>query len=170
MARTVLVAYGSTYGSTAELARTVGDVLREAGLDTEVRPAADVPDLAPYEAVVLGGALYAGRWQRDARRFSRRHRWELARRPLWLLSSGPLDASATRRDLSAPAAVRRLAHRLGARAHVAFGGRLDERAKGRAARMIVRSGEGGDFRDFAAVTAWAESVARELTPQDVHGG
>ncbi|WP_030681152.1 flavodoxin domain-containing protein [Streptomyces sp. NRRL B-1347] len=162
MPHTVLIAYGSTYGSTAELARTIGDVLRKAGLITEVRSATDVPDLGPYGAVVLGGALYAGRWQRDARRFARRHRKALARLPLWLFSSGPLDSSAAERDLPPPPSVRRLARRLGAREHTTFGGRLDQRADGRLARMIVRSGKGGDFRDFEAVSAWAERVAREL--------
>ncbi|GHC89739.1 flavodoxin domain-containing protein [Streptomyces flavofungini] len=163
MARTVLVAYGSTYGSTAELARTVGAVLGEAGLTAEVRAAGEVKDLSLYDAVVLGGALYAGRWQRDARRFARRHRRGLSRRPLWLFSSGPLDSSASRRDLPPPPSVQRAARRLGAQGHVTFGGCLDERARGRVARMIVRSGKGGDFRDFEAVSAWAGGIARELS-------
>ncbi|EPH46492.1 flavodoxin domain-containing protein [Streptomyces aurantiacus] len=162
MAGTVLVAYGSTYGSTAELARAVGAVLGGAGLATEVRAAGEVRDVSAYDAVVLGGALYAGRWQRDARRFARRHRRALSRRPLWLFSSGPLDSSASQRDLPPSPSVRRVARRLDARGHVTFGGRLDERARGRIARMIVQSGKGGDFRDFEAVSAWADGIASEL--------
>ncbi|MGA4837571.1 flavodoxin domain-containing protein [Streptomyces sp. G45] len=164
MSLTVLVAHGSTYGSTAELARTVGDTLREAGLAVDVRSADAIRDLTPYGAVVLGGALYAGRWQHGARRFARRHRRALVRRPVWLFSSGPLDASATERDVPAPPSVRRLTLRLGARGHATFGGCLDERARGRVAQMIVKSGKGGDFRDFAAVSAWADGIARELRP------
>ncbi|GGS26286.1 hypothetical protein GCM10010252_76560 [Streptomyces aureoverticillatus] len=38
---------------------------------------------------------------------------------------------------------------------------LDERASGRFARMIMRFGKGGDFRDFEAVSAWARGIARE---------
>lgn len=162
MPPTVLVAYGSTYGSTAELAHTVGAVLDKAGLAADVRPAGEVRDLSPYDAVVLGGALYAGRWQRDARRFARRHRRALARRPLWLFSSGPLDSSASRRALPPPSSVRRVARRLGARGQATFGGCLDERARGRVARMILNSGKGGDFRDFDAVSAWASGIAREV--------
>ncbi|MET8247663.1 hypothetical protein ABZV31_26600 [Streptomyces sp. NPDC005202] len=37
---------------------------------------------------MVGGGLYAGRRHKDARRFVRRHRRSLARRPLWLFSSG----------------------------------------------------------------------------------
>ncbi|MFD0418694.1 flavodoxin domain-containing protein [Streptomyces sp. NPDC127108] len=162
MTHAVLVAYGSTYGSTAELARSVGTALGEAGLEVEVRSAGEVRDLSSYDAVVLGGALYAGRWQRDARRFARRHRRALSGRPLWLFSSGPLDSSASLRDIPPPPSVRRVAHRLGARVHVTFGGCLDERARGRVARMILRSGKGGDFRDFDAVSKWASGVAREV--------
>ena len=43
-----------------------------------------------------------------------------------------------------------------------FGGRLEEGAKGRIAKMIVRNGKGGDFRDFTEIEAWAERVAGEL--------
>ncbi|TQE36357.1 flavodoxin, partial [Streptomyces ipomoeae] len=55
--------------------------------------------VASYDAVVAGGGLYAGRWQKHARRFLRRHRRDLAECPLWLFSSGPLDASASERDI-----------------------------------------------------------------------
>ena len=162
MAYTVLVAYGSAYGSTAELAHTVGSVLDKAGLTADVRPAREVRDLSPYDAVVLGGALYGGRWQHDARRFARRQGRALSRRPLWLFSSGPLDSSASRRDLPSPRSVRRTARRLGARGQATFGGCLDARASGRIARSIVQTGKGGDFRDFDAVSEWASGVAREI--------
>ncbi|MFD9903676.1 flavodoxin domain-containing protein [Streptomyces sp. NPDC059063] len=170
MALTVLVAYGSTYGSTAELARTVAAALTKAGLAVDVRSAADVREVTAYDAVVLGGAVYAGRWQRDARRFARRHRRALARRPVWLFSSGPLDSAASDREVPPPPSVRRMAVRLDARGHATFGGRLDQQARGPVARMIVRSGKGGDFRDFDAVTAWADAIAREIASVAECGG
>jgi menaquinone-dependent protoporphyrinogen oxidase len=30
--------------------------------------------------------------------------------------------------------------------------------------MILRSGKGGDFRDFGAIQAWAGGIADALTP------
>lgn len=60
MEQRVLVAHGATNGSTEEIAETVADVLRTMGITAEV-PARSVTDLNPYEAVVVGGALYAGR-------------------------------------------------------------------------------------------------------------
>jgi menaquinone-dependent protoporphyrinogen oxidase len=162
MTDTILVAYGSTYGSTAEIAEHIGEVMAKEGATVQVRPAAEVDDLGPYDAVVLGGGLYAGRWQRDARRFARRHRKALTRLPVWLFSSGPLDASASERDIPPARGVRRVADRIGARGHVTFGGRLEGDVKGRVARMIVNSGKGGDFRDFGQISAWATTVARDL--------
>ena len=105
-----LVAYCSKRGSTMEIAEWIGADLREAGVDVDVRPANSVKEVAPYDLVILGGALYMGRWHRDARRFARRHARMLRTRPVWLFSSGPLDDSAGRaraRDFRRPAPARR---------------------------------------------------------------
>ncbi|MFJ9717093.1 flavodoxin domain-containing protein [Streptomyces sp. NPDC101213] len=158
----VLVAYATKNGSTAQIAEAVAEVLRKEGLGAEARPAGSVTDVALYDAVVVGGGLYAGRWHKDARRFVRRHRRALTGRPVWFFSSGPLDASAAERDIPPVPGVRRAMDGLDVVEHVTFGGRLEEGAKGRIARMIVRSGKGGDFRDFAAIDAWSAGVAKAL--------
>ncbi|WP_405521737.1 flavodoxin domain-containing protein [Streptomyces canus] len=163
MTTDVLVAYGTTNGSTARIAEAVAEVLDKEGLTARARPAASVEDLSDYDAVVVGGALYAGHWHKDARRFLRRHRRALAGRPLWLFSSGPLDASATERDIPPVPALRRAMTRLSARGHITFGGCLEEGAKGRIAGMIVRNGKGGDFRDVTEIEHWAAQVAQELS-------
>lgn len=162
MPSSVLVAYGTTNGSTAEIAEAVAKVLRKDGLTVDVLPAGSVASAASYEAVVVGGALYAGRWHKDARRFVRRHRRALAGRPLWLFSSGPLGAEAVGRDIPPVPGVKKAMTRLGAREHVTFGGCLEEGAKGWVAGMILRSGKGGDFRDFTVIEEWAGRVAAEL--------
>ncbi|MGO9754854.1 MAG: flavodoxin domain-containing protein [Solirubrobacteraceae bacterium] len=46
--------------------------------------------LEPYDAVVLGSAVYAKHWRGDARHFLRHLGGELARRPFWVFSSGPV--------------------------------------------------------------------------------
>ncbi|MFD7048704.1 flavodoxin [Streptomyces sp. RLB3-17] len=158
----VLVAYGTTNGSTARIAETIADVLRKRGVPTEAVPAHSVTDVESYDAVVVGGGLYAGRWHKDARRFVRRHGRVLVGRPLWFFSSGPLDASATEKDIPPVPGVRRVMTRLGVRAHVTFGGCLEEGAKGVVARKIVSSGKGGDFRDFGRIEAWATDIGSEL--------
>lgn len=117
----VLVAYGTTNGSTARIAEAVADVLRKEGLTVEALPARSVESVEAYDAVVVGGGLYAGRWHRDARRFVRRHRRALTGRPLWFFSSGPLDATASERDIPPVPGVRRAMVRLDAKEHITFG-------------------------------------------------
>ncbi|MFE3165238.1 flavodoxin domain-containing protein [Streptomyces sp. NPDC059224] len=162
MTGTVLVTYGSRNGSTAHIAESIADTLRENGLTVETMRAVCVPFVTRYDAVVVGGGLYAGRWHKDARTFVRRHGRDLAERPVWFFSSGPLDDSAAARDIPPVRAVRRAMRDLHARGHVTFGGCLEEDADGWLARRIVRAGKGGDFRDFDTVRAWASGIAAEL--------
>ncbi|MEU1473958.1 flavodoxin domain-containing protein [Streptomyces sp. NPDC005760] len=166
MPTSVLVAYGTTNGSTAQIAEAVADVLRKEGLIADLLPARSVVDVTPYGAVVVGSGLYAGRWHRDARRFVSRHGRQLAERPLWFFSSGPLDASASERDIPPVRGVRRAVTRLDARGHVTFGGCLEAGAKGRIARSIVRNGKGGDFRNFPEIEEWAARIAAELLDEE----
>lgn len=159
----VLVAYGSKYGSTAELAGWIADELRAMRLSVDLVDAADVTRVSGYDAVILGGAVYAGRWQRDAARCARRLRAELNRVPVWLFSSGPLDHSAAEKDLPPPPSVARIALWLDAMDHVTFGGQLTpDGPHSFVARQILGKGMGGDFRDEAAVREFARGVGREV--------
>src|SRR5262245_22635349 len=85
----VLVAYASKHGSTREVAESIADTFRGHELDVDLQEAEAVEDVRAYDGVVLGGALYTGRLHSDARRFLRRHRAELARRPLAVYAMGP---------------------------------------------------------------------------------
>ena len=68
-----LVVYGSKRGGTEGLAQMVGRALTEQGIDATVESAAGrAVDVGTYDVVVVGGALYANRWHKDARRFVRR--------------------------------------------------------------------------------------------------
>ena len=86
----VLIAYGSKRGGTAGLADMIASEFLVAGLPVAVEPTRQVQSVGDADAVVVAGALYASRWQRDARRFVKRFAEELRRRPVWLVSSGPL--------------------------------------------------------------------------------
>jgi menaquinone-dependent protoporphyrinogen oxidase len=159
----VLVACASKMGSTAEIADAVADRLRGAGFDVERMPAESVRSVEEYGAVVLGSAVYAGRWRQEALTFLRRFEAELADRPVWLFQSGPLDDSAERHELELPKRVRFLADGIGIHGSMTFGGRIDpEHPGGFLAKRMVDSGLGKDFRDFGHVKAWADGIATEL--------
>jgi menaquinone-dependent protoporphyrinogen oxidase len=150
----VLVAYGSKMGGTKGLAEMLGTDLVDLGHEVDVRPARDVADIEPYDAIMVGGALYYFiSWHKDARSFVRRHRKVLQQKPVWLFSSGPLDESATEKEIPPIRSVRKAMARVGARGHVTFGGRLEEKQ----GNLPV-----GDWRDPEHVRHWAETISGEL--------
>ncbi|MGW3658272.1 flavodoxin domain-containing protein [Streptomyces sp. NPDC005151] len=159
----VLVACGTTNGSTAQIAEAVAAALRHDGLTVEALPAGLVASVASYDAVVVGGALYAGPWHKDARRFVRRHRRSLAECPVWFFSSGPLDASAVERTIPPVPGVEQAMARLGVKEHVTFGGCREEGAKGQVAGSHRVSCHGS--RRSAVCPDCAEPAAHQGTPQ-----
>jgi menaquinone-dependent protoporphyrinogen oxidase len=86
MDKQVLVAYATKYGATAEIAEKIGQVLRQAGLRADVLPVDRVKDLTPYDAVVVGSAVYTGQWRKTAVKFLQANETALARRQVWLFS------------------------------------------------------------------------------------
>jgi hypothetical protein len=89
MVQAVLVTYASKHGSTKEVAEAIGATLRSLGSRVDVAAAGGVKDLAGYDAVVVGSAVYHDRWQEEARNLLKRVRPQLCERPTWLFSSGP---------------------------------------------------------------------------------
>ena len=156
-----LVTYGSKMGGTAGLAEMIGSELGANGIDAEVKPAAEVRNVHPYDAVIVGGALYSTRWHKDARRFVRRYRSALATKPVWFFSSGPLDDSANAEAIPPVRFVRKAIDGIGARGHITFGGRMPTDAKGFPASSMARD-NAGDWRDPDQVREWAKFVAEEL--------
>lgn len=160
--RRVLVAYGSKSGATAGIADEIGRTLRGDGFDAVVRPADTVTDVSGYDAVVLGGALYAGHWNGKARRCARRNAEQLSHRPLWFFSSGPLDSSAERHEIPPVRGVARRMKKLGAREHITFGGAVTAETSDPVARAMVSRGKGGDFRNPEMIREWAHHIGTEL--------
>jgi menaquinone-dependent protoporphyrinogen oxidase len=157
----VLVTYGSKRGGTAGIGQMLGTALSDRGLHVDVRPAAEVDSVEGYDAVIIGGALYIGRWHRDARQFIKRHAEALQSRPVWFFSSGPLDDSAAYTELPPVPQVERLMNWTGAQGHRTFGGRLLPDAKGFIASRIAKE-RSGDWRDPWRIHDWAMEIASQL--------
>jgi menaquinone-dependent protoporphyrinogen oxidase len=160
----VLVAYASKHDSTAEIAQRIAAAMRDSGCDAQAIPAADVSDVSGYRAVVLGSAVYAKRWQRDARSFARRHATALNAMPVWLFSSGPFGSVDEHPTAPTPPLATKLVEQLGAREHVMFGGRVPTDPRNFVERAMLKNTPPGrrDARDWAAIEAWGRSVAEEL--------
>jgi menaquinone-dependent protoporphyrinogen oxidase len=156
----VLVSVASKHGSTAEIAERIADVLRTTAV-VDVCPAAEVTSAAGYDAVVLGSAVYMGRWLDDARQAAAR----IATRPprqMWLFSSGPIgDPPKPDED---PAEVRAMLATHYACGHRLFAGRLDRHRLGFAEKAMVAALRvpDGDSRDWGAVDSWSRQIGEEL--------
>jgi menaquinone-dependent protoporphyrinogen oxidase len=158
----VLVVYGSKRQGTEGIADVVAAELRHRGLDVELANARDVGMVDESDVVVVGGALYASRWHRDARRFVKHFTKQLRERPVFFFSSGPLDDSATEREIPPTRQVRHLMERVGAREHRTFGGRLLPDAEGFPAAAMAKD-HAGDWRDEETVREWADHLVDVLT-------
>ncbi len=88
----VLVAYGTRYGSTREVAEAVAATLEEQGIDTDVKTAREVRSLDGYDAVVLGTPLYMGALHKDVRALLEKNRAALEHTPFALFALGPIKA------------------------------------------------------------------------------
>ena len=99
----VLVTAASSHGATTNIASVIGGTLHVHGLEVDVVPLADVKTLDGYDAVILGSGVYTGHWLREALTFARRHRKQLAQKPVWLFSSGPIGDPP--RPLEEPAGI-----------------------------------------------------------------
>ena len=112
--------------------------------------------------MLIGSAIYAGRWMKVARQFVNTHQETLRQRPVWLFSSGPVGEAPD--DPLQPEERAELLRRSGARRHQLFNGRLDTKDLGTGERLMVRAVKAptGDFRDWRSIGAWAAVVAKEL--------
>jgi menaquinone-dependent protoporphyrinogen oxidase len=161
----ILVSTASKHGSTGEIGTRIAEALR-AGLPgdavVDVRAAAEVDDATSYDAVVLGSAVYIGRWLDDARHVAAMLTMHPPR-PVWLFSSGPIGDPPQPDE--EPVEVSDIAEATHARGHRLFAGRLDRHRLGfgeRAVVMALRVTD-GDFRDWDAIDTWGAQIAGELS-------
>jgi menaquinone-dependent protoporphyrinogen oxidase len=162
---TILVAYSSKRGSTAAIAETIAATLRREGLGVCLERAEDVQSLEPYDAVVLGSAVYMKLWRGDARHFLKRHRKALRQMPFWAFSSGPVgDPTKDNPEWAEPPKIAEKVEELGGREHVVFGGCLPAEPMNFMEKAMVEGTprEFRDRRDWAEIRDWAHQIANAL--------
>lgn len=159
----VIVACASKHGSTEGIAEAIAERLRQLGHDAVALRVSDVPDLNGVQAVVLGSAVYAGSWMKEATEFADANAGALSGMPLWLFSSGPLGTEVHDEE-EQPRQLAELTETLRPKAHRMFFGALDRSKLGFGERMMVKAVKApeGDFRDWSAISGWADEIGREL--------
>jgi menaquinone-dependent protoporphyrinogen oxidase len=174
----ILVLYATCEGHTARIAERIAQVLREYGHEVEScrdETRAGQPDIAAYDAVIVGASIHYGVHPRSLRSLLCRHRQALAARPSAFfsvsLSGGGPGAK--------PEAAQRYLDNFLRQTHwrpalaVSFAGALQYSKYGvfkrRLMRMIVGFA-GGDtdmsrdyeYTDWSAVDRFAQSFAEHF--------
>jgi menaquinone-dependent protoporphyrinogen oxidase len=179
----VLVAYATRHGATQGIADRIATVLRSRGLPVDLRSVAEIDRadrLTDYDAFVVGGAAYFGRWLKEASSFVRAHAAVLDDHPTWLFSSGPIGTERINKHgkdvvaASIPVEFTELQAEVHPREeHVFFGAMdLDGKPQGFAEVLMSRivnllpaareAMPSGDFRDWPEIELWATQIAMAL--------
>ena len=163
----VLVTYASKHGATAEIAEKIGQTLLQAGLQADVLPVNRVSDLKPFQAVVLGSAVYMGQWRKQAVNFLKTNEKSLAERPVWLFSSGPMgkgDPVQLTKGWRFPKSQGPIIDRIRPRDIALFHGMLDMKKLNFFEKWVIKNVKApiGDFRDWDAIATWATAIAGAL--------
>ncbi len=160
----VSVICAGKHGSTEQIGAAIAARLERHGHDAESCSADTVNQLEAGRAVVLGSALYMGRWRRPAVRLAALLGDDDRSAPFWLFSVGPTgDPPAPPTpplEELVPAAA--AGHAAGYRT---FSGRLERSSLSRLERIAVgaQKAEEGDFRDWSAIEDWADEIAAALS-------
>jgi menaquinone-dependent protoporphyrinogen oxidase len=170
-----LIAYASKYGSTKEIAEGIARVLQAQGIATTVQVAGDVRSVASYDAVVVGSAVYGGTWLPEAANFIEQFKDDLARKEVWVFSSGPAtheDPVTVLGGWHVPENLKTALALIRPQAVALFSGKIDA-SKLSAQDYLVSSslrGTSGDYRNWSVIEGWAEEIAFTLTRLVAAGG
>ena len=169
MDKRILVAYASEFGSTREVAETIAEALRDAATAVDVQLVVDVPDVSSYDAVIVGSAIYNGRWLPEAIHFVQSHQPRLSTIPVAYFALSMLirdDTPQNRRTvMSYLEPVRQAAPAVRPVSVGLFAGRMRYRNLPLLTRLVfwVKARlPSGDYRNWQAIRSWAEQVRPAL--------
>jgi menaquinone-dependent protoporphyrinogen oxidase len=163
----VLIAYGTRYGTTAECARRLSDLIPGGAILADLGRTR-MPDMAEAATVLIGGSIYGGKIQREVPAFCERARSLLLTRPVGLFVCCLFEDDRALAQLSSAFPDWLLGH---AFARTWLGGELHPRALSLFDRLLVKGVPGAD-KDLAriqegAIAELARACSKRLSRPDL---
>lgn len=163
MKKKVLVTYASKYGSTGGVADAIGKELCSKGMAVDVMLIKNVRDVSSYQAVVIGSAIYMGKWMSEALDFIKKNKDSLRQVPVaYFLVCMNLSRPTQEKQaevLSYMDAVVKAVPEIKPVGMGTFAGALDYKNLSWLNKKILKS-KGtpeGDFRDWNAIRSWTRN-------------
>lgn len=170
MEKRVLVAYASKYGSTGGVADAIGKELCSRGMAADVLLIKNVRNISSYQAVVVGSAIYMGKWMSEASDFIKENREVLRQVPVayFLVCMNLAEPTETKRAEVATYTdpILKAVPEIKPAAIGTFAGALDYNNLSWIYKKVLKSkgSPEGDFRNWDAIRAWArDPVLAKLT-------
>lgn len=176
MHKKILVAYATRADSTRDIAKHIAHILRDAGHEVEAHPIDDVTDLSHYQGVVFGTGIRIGHVLPEMLNFVKSHRQVLENMPTaYYVVCLTLHEDTLENRKIVDAYLDPLCAVKAPFSKGLFAGRLERSRLEQPWRFLLRYSKDdmmqeGDYRDWEAITHWANQVAayftreHELTP------
>jgi len=162
MGKRVLITYASKYGSTGGVADAIGKELCGKGLAADVALIGNAGDLGLYQGVVVGSAIYMGKWMPEATDFVKKNRDILRRMPVayflvCITLSQPTEKNRAE-ALSYMEPIMRAVPEIRPLGIGTFAGALDYNKLSWLNKRILKAkgAPEGDFRDWNSIRTWAQ--------------
>lgn len=168
----VLVAYATAHGSTTEVAERMAEIFQENDLIVDVENVENIQSVAGYDAYVIGTAIHAGNWLKEAHKFVVDFADELALKPsyCWVTCIRILESRGydwVLNNYMPPWLVTTL----DIRELTAFSGKLalEEVSLDEEWTLAIKydgqrsaRDHDGDYRDWNIIRDWSESIAKKI--------
>lgn len=164
MNKKVLVAYATKYGSTAEVAERIGQILSKQGITVAVSNVKDVRSITDYQAIILGGATRMDKILSDTIKFGRKFANKLQdRQTAFFLTGVTMKEDTAENRAKAHSFLQPLLDIKEPVSVGLFAGKLDYSKIGFVWKAIAAKDETGfmaegDFRDWEKIEAWAHEL------------
>lgn len=172
----VLVAFASQFGSTGEVAEAIGDVLSQQDCAVDVKWIRDVNQVDTYDAVIVGSAIQYDKWMPEAVDFVKTHQKALSSVPVayffTCLTLAKKNAKTEQQALVYADKLRAISSQVVPVSVHGFAGVVDFSKISFLTRMMLKAittvngVQEGDYRDWAAIHAWAHSVYFKLANEE----